>query len=103
MGRADAGFPLRFTASGGSPGRTVVPVEANLFSLVDATDRRRIFAWGMEIVDEDRSDAVVYRRDPETGKTFIGQHTSAESALKRYGRRIPLALVWEYEEVLEAF
>ena len=78
-------------------------MEANLFSLVDATDRNRIFAWGMEIVDEDRSDAVVYRRDPETGRTFIGQHSSAESALNRYSRRVPLALVWEYEHVLEAF
>ncbi|XVS64568.1 hypothetical protein ACQPYE_00455 [Actinosynnema sp. CA-299493] len=73
-------------------------MEANLFSLVDATDRSRIFAWGMEVVDEDRSDAIVYRRDPETGRTFIGQHTSADSALARYGRRVPLALVWEYEE-----
>jgi hypothetical protein len=90
---------LCFTASGGSPGRTVVGVEANLFSLVDATDRNRIFAWGMEVLDGNRSDAVVYRRDPETGKTFIGQHSSAESALNRYGRRVPLALVWEYEEL----
>lgn len=73
-------------------------MEANLFSLVDATDRTRIFAWGMEILDDERSDAIVYRRDPETGRTFIGQHASAESALNRYGRRIPLALVWEYED-----
>jgi hypothetical protein len=102
VGRADAGFPLRFTASGGSPGRTVVTVEANLFSLVDATDRTRIFAWGMEILEDERTDAIVYRRDPDTGKTFIGHHTSAESALDRYGRRIPLALVWEYEDALEA-
>lgn len=73
-------------------------MEANLFSLVDPTDRTRIFAWGMEITEDERTDAVVYRRDPDNGRTFIGQHTSAESALRRYGKRIPLALVWEYEE-----
>ncbi|MEU4442519.1 hypothetical protein AB0K14_01515 [Actinosynnema sp. NPDC050801] len=73
-------------------------MEANLFSLVDATDRNRIFAWGMEIIEDETTDAIVYRRDPDTGRTFIGRHASAESALKRYGRRIPLALAWEYEE-----
>ncbi|WP_367133707.1 hypothetical protein [Saccharothrix sp. HUAS TT1] len=78
-------------------------MEANLFSLVDATDRNRIFAWGMEVIEGDATSAIVYRRDPDTGRTFIGQHASAESALGRYGRRVPLALVWEYEDVLEAF
>ncbi|MEU4739250.1 hypothetical protein AB0G02_02145 [Actinosynnema sp. NPDC023658] len=73
-------------------------MEANLFSLVDATDRTRVFAWGMEIMEEDTTNAIVYRRDPDTGRTFIGQHTSAESALGRYGRRVPLALVWEFED-----
>ncbi|MFD1147809.1 hypothetical protein [Saccharothrix hoggarensis] len=72
-------------------------MEANLFSLVDATDRTRIFAWGMEIIEEERTDAIVYRRDPDTGRIFIGQHASAESALHRYGRRVPLELVWEFE------
>ncbi len=75
-------------------------MEANLFSLVDATDHDRIFAWGMEIIDGETTDAIVYRRDPDTGRTFIGQHASAESALNRYGRRIPLALVWDYEDQL---
>jgi hypothetical protein len=76
-------------------------VEANLFSLVDASDRTRIFAWGMEIMEEETTSAIVYRRDPDTGRTFIGQHASAESALDRYGRRVPLALVWEFEELVD--
>ncbi|WP_162470764.1 hypothetical protein [Saccharothrix deserti] len=73
-------------------------MEANLFSLVDQTDRNRIFAWGMEVIEEETTNAITYRRDPDTGKTFIGQHASAESALNRYGRRVPLALVWDYED-----
>lgn len=73
-------------------------MEANLFSLVDPTDRSRIFAWGMEILEEERTEAVVYRRDPDTDRTFIGRHTSAESALKRYGKLLPLALAWDYED-----
>jgi hypothetical protein len=66
-------------------------MEANLFSLVDPTDSTRIFAWGMEVVEDDSTNAIVYRRDPDSGRTFIGQHSSAESALHRYGRRVPLA------------
>lgn len=73
-------------------------VEANLFSLVDPTDHNRVFAWGMEIIEEETTNAIVYRRDPDTGKTLIGQHSSAESALSRYGRRVPLALVWDFED-----
>ncbi|MDQ2583143.1 hypothetical protein [Saccharothrix yanglingensis] len=73
-------------------------MEANLFSLVDAADSTRIFAWGMEIMEEDTTTAVVYRRDPVTGRTMLGQHRSAESALARYGRRVPLVLVWEFDE-----
>ncbi|WP_433267066.1 hypothetical protein ACQPZF_00475 [Actinosynnema sp. CS-041913] len=72
-------------------------MEANLFSLVSEADPTLVFAWGMEIVDDERSAAVIYRRDPATGRGFVGQHDSAEAALRRWGRRVPLLLVWEFE------
>ncbi|MBB5958798.1 hypothetical protein FHS29_005407 [Saccharothrix tamanrassetensis] len=72
-------------------------MEANLFSLVSEADPTRIFAWGMEIMDDERTSAVVYRRDPDTGRGFVGQHESAEAALRRWGRRVPLLLVWEFD------
>lgn len=73
-------------------------MEANLFTLVNPSDHDQIFAFGMEIAEEDSTTAVVYRRDPVSGRSMLGQHRSAESALARYGRRIPLALVWEDDE-----
>ncbi|WP_246018615.1 hypothetical protein [Saccharothrix australiensis] len=72
-------------------------MEANLFSLVSEADHTRVFAWGMEVVEDDRTTAVVYRRDPVTGRSLVGQHGSAEAALRRWGARLPLALVWEFE------
>ncbi|MEU4801408.1 hypothetical protein [Actinosynnema sp. NPDC023587] len=73
-------------------------MEANLFSLVPASDPTLVFAWGMEIVDDDRTEAVLYRRDPGTGRGMVARHTSAEAALHRWGRLVPLRLVWEFED-----
>lgn len=73
-------------------------MEANLFSLVSATNPHQVFAYGMEILQDTRTDVIVYRRDPDTGKTMIGRHPSAEAALRRYGKRVPLALRWECDE-----
>lgn len=73
---------------------TVVRMEANLFALVDADDEFAVFAHGMEIVDEERTDVVVFRRDPDTRRTMFGTHDSAERALKHYNRMMPLELVW---------
>ncbi|MBP2340062.1 hypothetical protein [Saccharothrix coeruleofusca] len=69
-----------------------------MFSLVSASDPSKVFAYGMEIAQETRTDAIVYRRDPDTGRTMVGQHSTAEDALKRYGKRVPLVLRWEYDE-----
>ncbi|MEU6154786.1 hypothetical protein ABZ816_32820 [Actinosynnema sp. NPDC047251] len=73
-------------------------MEANLFSLVSESDPSLVYAWGMEIVDDDRTDTVLYRRDPATGRSLVAQHSSAEAALRRWGRRLPLRLVWDFEE-----
>lgn len=79
------------------PARTVGGMEANLFSLVSQADPSRVFAWGMEVLDDDRTAAVIYRRDPDTGRSLVGRHDSAEAALRRWGRRVPLRLVWEFD------
>lgn len=68
---------------------------ARMFTLVNAEDDTQIFAWGLEIIDYDHTEAIIYRRDPVTGGASFGQHVSAEAALKRWTRLTPMALVWE--------
>ncbi|MGB3438985.1 MAG: hypothetical protein WBA97_09560 [Actinophytocola sp.] len=68
-----------------------------LFTLVNAADNDLIFAWGMEIQDEDEGEreAVIYRRDPVTRQTTHSVHACATAALDRYtARPEPMALVW---------
>ncbi len=72
-------------------------MEANLFSLVPEDDSSLVFAWGMEVIDGDHTDAVLLRRDPVSGRSMIAQHGSAEAALRRWTRLVPLRLVWEFE------
>jgi hypothetical protein len=67
-------------------------MEATLFALV--TDEATLFAFGMEIVDGDHTEAVVYRRDPETRKTMFGIHDSAERAKRHYSRMVPVDVLW---------
>ncbi|MEV0677076.1 hypothetical protein AB0I60_11190 [Actinosynnema sp. NPDC050436] len=73
-------------------------MEANLFSLVPESDPSLVFAWGMEIEDDDHTEAVLYRRDPATGRSLVAQHTCAEAARRRWGLLVPLRLVWEFED-----
>lgn len=72
-------------------------MEGRLFTLVDAENELQVFAWGMEISTAYDREAIIYSRDPTTNQTFFGLHTTAESALKRYGKRRQLRLVWEDE------
>jgi hypothetical protein len=65
-----------------------------MFSLVSETDARKIFAWGMQIVDGDEVEAVIYRRGPRGGAMF-GLHPDADAARKRFSRSIPLRVHWE--------
>lgn len=68
-------------------------MQGRLFTLISTADCDQIFAWCMEITDDDGSVAVVYRRDPGTGQTMHAVHESAESALARYSRVVPMVLV----------
>lgn len=75
-------------------------MEARLFTLVNAEDSSQVFAVGMEIDNDDQREAVVYRRE-DTGKSMIGTHTSAESALQRYNTLAPMDLIWAEEETID--
>jgi hypothetical protein len=70
-------------------------MDAKLFTLVKAGDATQIFAWGMEISSDTGTEAVVYRHDPDTGRSNTGVHGSAESALRIWRRIAPMDLVWE--------
>ena len=67
-------------------------MEATLFALV--TDEATLFAFGMQIVEGDETDVVVYRRDPETRKTMFGVHDSVERAVRHYSRMVPVDVLW---------
>ncbi|MFD9733890.1 hypothetical protein [Umezawaea sp. NPDC059074] len=67
-------------------------MEATLFALV--TDEAELFAFGMEITNGDHTEAVVYRRDPDTRKTMFGVHDSAERAKRHYSRMVPVDILW---------
>ncbi|MET0135067.1 MAG: hypothetical protein ABW215_15915 [Kibdelosporangium sp.] len=69
-----------------------------LFRLTTAEDVHQIFALGMEITDNERTEAVVYRRDPATKSPFFGLHPSAEAALAHYRTIRPMALHWEDDD-----
>jgi len=75
-------------------------MEGKLFTLVNAENEAQVFAWGMEISTTQDREAIVYRRNPATNQTFFGVHATAESALRRYGKRRQLRLLWEnrYDE-----
>ncbi len=70
-------------------------MHGRLFTLVNADNENQVFAWGMEISTRDDREAVIYRRNPVTNQTFFGVHSTAESALRRYGSTCQLRLVWE--------
>jgi len=79
-------------------------MDAKLFTLVKPGDDTQIFAWGMEITSDDGTEAVLYRHDPDTGRSHTGLHGSAESALRVWSRIEPMEIVWEMtpQELLEA-
>jgi hypothetical protein len=67
-------------------------VIAQLFCLTNADNSDEIFAYGIEISEDEIIEAVTYHRDPDTHRIVFGLHRSADSALARYGRMLPLAL-----------
>jgi hypothetical protein len=69
-------------------------MDARMFTLVSESDARQIFAWGMEIIDGDQVEAVIYRRDPH-GRAMFGLHANADAARARFGRSVPLRVHWE--------
>ena len=79
-------------------------MDAKLFTLVNPADETQIFAWGMEITNDGDTTAVIYRRDPDTGRYATGVHPSAEAALELWRRVVPLELLWEPtpQEIVEA-
>ena len=70
-----------------------------LFTLVTIDDDSKIFAWGIEIdseVDGVRdTEAIIYRKDPATGRTLFGLHDSAEAAADRWSSIVPVEVNWE--------
>ncbi|HEV2780090.1 MAG TPA: hypothetical protein VGX25_11915 [Actinophytocola sp.] len=78
-------------------------MDAKLFTLVNAENDNEIFAWGMEISDETRTEAVLYRWDPQIGQAATGLHRSAEAARALWDRIAPMELRWEMtaEDVLK--
>ncbi|MEO6081485.1 MAG: hypothetical protein ABIQ18_00055 [Umezawaea sp.] len=71
-------------------------MDAALFALV--TDEATLFAFGIEISDGDKTEVVVYRRDPETRKTMFGVHDSVERAVKHYSRMVPVDVLWSPDD-----
>jgi hypothetical protein len=83
--------------------RTVCLMQARMFSLVSAADDTMVFAWGIEIIDEEMTEAIIYRRDRTIDAGYMfGTHRSAENALKRYSQLAPMRLIWESDEPGEA-
>lgn len=65
-----------------------------LFTLVTIDDEKKVFAWGLEIVTDDL-EAVIYRKDPDTGRTLFGVHDSAQAAADRWSSIVPVEVSWE--------
>lgn len=70
-------------------------MHSELFTLVSAEDRSRVFAYGISITGDSGDEAVTYRREPDSGQTLFGVHSCAEAARTRYSMVTPLDLVWE--------
>ena len=69
-------------------------MESVPFTLVSSEDHSKVFAYGLEIRTGTKVDeAVTYRRDPQSGHTMFGVHTSAEAARGRFSMITPLDLV----------
>ena len=66
-----------------------------LFTLVTIDDESKVFAWGLEIVTDDDLEAVIYRKDPDTGRTLFGVHDSAQAAAARWSGIVPVEVCWE--------
>ena len=66
-----------------------------LFTLVTIDDDSKVFAWGIEIDTEDDVEAVIYRKDPATGRTLFGVHDSAQAASDRWSSIVPVEVSWE--------
>ncbi len=71
-------------------------MEAALFALV--TDEATLFAFGIEISDGDKTEVVVYRRDPDTRRTMFGVHDSVERAVRHYSRMVPVDVLWSPDD-----
>jgi len=69
-------------------------MDGRLFALVDEEVQEHVIGWGIEITDPDDREAVVFFRDPQTGRRSYGVHDSAEAALRCWTRVGPMALVW---------
>lgn len=74
---------------------TVIVMNGRLFTLCKADNYTEIVAWGIEITDDHQTEAVTYRRDPQTGRHLFGQHNSVESARQRFSLMVPVDVVWE--------
>jgi hypothetical protein len=72
-------------------------VYGRLFTLVTIDDDSKVFAWGIEIDTEDDVEAVIYRKDPATGRTLFGVHDSARAASDRWSSIVPVEVNWEGE------
>ncbi len=74
-------------------------MHGQLFTLVTIDDDSKVFAWGIEIAtsgeDGDDREAVIYRKDPATGKTLFGLHDSAQAASDRWSSIVPVEVRWE--------
>lgn len=66
-----------------------------LFTLVTIDDDSKVFAWGLEIETGDDLEAIIYRKDPDTGRTLFGVHDSAQAAADRWSSIVPVEISWE--------
>lgn len=81
-------------------------MHASLFSLVTTEDPSAVFAWGIEMVDylgdeEERRKTIVHLGGPN-GPGTISTHDTAEKACARWSKVVPLDIVWDAEQWLEA-
>ncbi|MET1076280.1 MAG: hypothetical protein ABWY11_26795 [Umezawaea sp.] len=74
-------------------------MEASLFALVSVDDELAVFAYGMEIADGDKTDVVIYRRDPESRKTMFGLHESVARAVRFCSRHAQVKVLWLEDEL----
>jgi hypothetical protein len=66
-----------------------------MFTLVSEKDENQIFAWGIEIYDGAKVEAVIYRRD-RARRAMFGVHASAEAAKHRFSQLYaPMVVNWE--------